>query len=161
MMQNCPCCSGLSFQHCCEPYIKNIQTAPNPEALMRSRYTAYTLGNIDYIEHTMKGKALSNFDRAGTLHFARTSQWQGLDIVRGYQSSDSIGYVEFVAHYNDSKGHHQHMSELSEFHLEDGLWYYVDGKQKVHHHNHHSGKIGRNDPCPCNSGKKYKKCCGP
>ena len=24
----------------------------------------------------------------------------------------------------------------------------------------HSDKIGRNDPCPCGSGKKYKNCCG-
>jgi SEC-C motif-containing protein len=170
-MQFCPCQSGKSFQECCEPYVTFVKPAPTPEALMRSRYTAFTLANVDYIEKTMRGHAAEGFNRASSLKFAKESEWVGLDIVRSYQPFDNIGYVEFVAHYNDSKGHHQHLAELSEFQLEDGQWYYVDGKQETHHHGHHhdetpqpirhsAPKVGRNDPCTCGSGKKYKKCCG-
>lgn len=169
-MKNCPCRSGKIFQECCEPYIKGTQIAPTPDAVMRSRYTAYTIGDMGYIEQTMKGPAAENFDRVSTLQFATESEWQGLDIIRSYQPFPTTAYVEFVAHYNDSKGRHQHMNELSEFQLQDGQWYYVDGKQEVHHHNHHNDtptpvrhsgeKLGRNDPCHCKSGKKYKKCCG-
>lgn len=169
-MQLCPCQSGKLFSECCQPYISFTVAAPSPEALMRSRYTAFALANVEYIEKTMRGVAAQGFNRAGTLKFASESEWLGLDIVHSYQHSDEVGYVEFVAHYNDGKGYHQHLAELSEFHKEEGHWYYVDGQPKKFEHHHgedvikpfkrSSPKIGRNDPCTCGSGKKFKKCCG-
>jgi len=168
-MTNCPCQSGKPFTQCCEPYVTFEKNAPTAEALMRSRYTAFTLANVDYIAKTQADKANEGFNAAQTLKFANESEFVGLDILRSYQPFDNLGYVEFVVHYNDAKGHHQHLAELSEFHLIDGQWYYVDGKQQDHHHHHHevaqpirrdNPKIGRNDPCSCGSGKKYKKCCG-
>ncbi|MFN7096190.1 MAG: YchJ family protein [Gammaproteobacteria bacterium] len=172
-MQQCPCQSGKSFAECCQPYVTFTKAAPTPEALMRSRYTAYTLANIDYIQQTMKDPIAASFNYDNSLKFAKESEWVGLDIIRSYQPFDTIGYVEFVAHFNDYTGEHQHLAELSEFHLEDGRWYYVDGTQEEHHHDHHHHddtssqpiryngiKLGRNDPCYCGSGKKYKKCCG-
>lgn len=168
-MKNCPCQSGKTFAQCCEPYVTLIKPAPTAEALMRSRYTAFTLAKVDYIEKTQAGEAAKDFNHAKTLKFCKESEFQGLDILRSYQPFDNLGYVEFVVHYNDAKGQHQHLAELSEFNLVDGQWYYVDGKQQEHHHHHHdtatptrrtSAKIGRNDPCTCGSGKKYKKCCG-
>ncbi|NNM59120.1 MAG: hypothetical protein HKM04_04830 [Legionellales bacterium] len=168
-MTTCPCCSGKTYQDCCEPYLTLNKPAPDPEALMRSRYTAHTLANVEYLKNTMKDKAAEHFDPVKTLRFAKDSEWQGLDVVRSYQPFPTTGYVEFVAHYNDAKGRHQHLHELSEFKLEDGQWYYVDGKKETaegHHHHgaqpvrHATPKLGRNDPCSCGSGKKYKKCCG-
>lgn len=167
-MTNCPCLSGKSFDLCCEPYLNGTQAAPSAVALMRSRYTAYVLANVDYLEKTSHGLAAEKFNRASALKFAKESQWQGLDIVRNYQPFDYTAYVEFVAHYNDKQGRHQHLNELSEFQLIDGHWYYVDGQQETHHHDHGAttrpmlkvdAKVGRNDPCPCGSGKKFKKCC--
>jgi SEC-C motif-containing protein len=173
MTTACPCHSGKTYQQCCEPYVTGQQPAPTPEALMRSRYTAYTQGNVDYLEHTTQGKAAQGFNREAVRIFATESDWGGLDIVRSYMVSDSKGMVEFVAHYNDKHGHHHHLHEMSDFQLIDGRWFYVDGQQQEDHGHHHHGhqhasqpvrhqttKVGRNDPCSCGSGKKYKKCCG-
>lgn len=168
-MTRCPCCSNKSYQDCCQPYIQGEQFAPTAEALMRSRYTAYTLAKVEYLRNTSRGKAAADFNPQHILQFAKQSQWQGLDVLRSYQPFPNRAYVEFVAHYNDARGKHQHLCELSEFHLEDDRWYYVDGKQEISHGHHHAEqqpirntqpKQGRNDPCLCGSGQKYKKCCG-
>jgi SEC-C motif-containing protein len=168
-MSGCPCHSGKSYQDCCEPYLTQAQTAPTPEALMRSRYTAHVLVNVDHLKRTCRGTAAAKFKRADSFRFAKESEWLGLDIVRAYMLSPTKGVVEFVAHYNDAKGRHDHVQEASEFLLEEGQWYYVGGKSFEHHAHHHpvaepirhsAPKIGRNDPCSCGSGKKFKKCCG-
>lgn len=170
-MSSCPCYSGKDFAACCEPYLTGAMFAPTPEALMRSRYTAYTLANINYIEKTQRDVAAKEFDRVESLQFAKESEWQGLEIVRSYQLAADVGYVEFIVHYNDGHHHHQHLHELSKFQHIEGQWYYVSGEQKSHDHAHYheekasplrhdTPKLGRNDPCRCGSGKKYKKCCG-
>ncbi len=46
----CPCSSGLDFASCCEPYLTGAKLPPAPEALMRSRYSAFATGNITYLE---------------------------------------------------------------------------------------------------------------
>ena len=61
------------------------------------------------------------------------------------------GTVEFKARY-EQDGHMHHISENSLFRRIRGRWFYVDTVK--------SQKLGRNDPCHCGSGKKYKKCCG-
>ena len=58
----CPCGSGKPLSACCGPYLEGKEDPPTPEALMRSRYTAYTQGNLDYIEKTMKGNTLITWD---------------------------------------------------------------------------------------------------
>ena len=69
--------------------------------------------------------------------------------------SDGEGFVEFKA-YSQHNGIEQVMHERSRFLKEEGLWYYVDG----HFPEEAAQKVGRNDPCFCGSGKKFKKCCG-
>ena len=59
----CPCGSNKPFAQCCEPYLQGKAIAPTPEALMRSRYSAYAMHQFDYIENTMKGAPLKNFNR--------------------------------------------------------------------------------------------------
>ena len=147
----CPCCSGKTYEECCEPFIEKEIPAPTPETLMRSRYTAYSQANIDYIQKTMKGPALKNFSKAEAKQWAEAVTFTSLRVLTAYMNpkNNHVGFVEFIATSSaNGKEHQQH--ELSEFHQEDGVWYYIDGIVP---------KQGRNDLCPCGSGKKYKKCC--
>jgi SEC-C motif-containing protein len=68
--------------------------------------------------------------------------------------------VEFIAKYaidgNDFKHH-----ERATFRRIDGDWFYMDGDMvKPKPVVRDKPKVGRNEPCPCGSGKKYKKCHG-
>lgn len=151
----CPCRSGALFTTCCAPYIEQRELAPNAQTLMRSRYTAYALASMQYIMHTQTGPAAAHFSRAEANQFATQAAWQGLQIIRhfAHPHNPAIAYVEFKAHYTLA-GKMQIMHEISEFHKIGKRWLYYRGEQQA------AGKVGRNDPCPCGSGKKYKKCCG-
>ncbi|MBD3244209.1 MAG: hypothetical protein GF331_26695, partial [Chitinivibrionales bacterium] len=71
----------------------------------------------------------------------------------------SEGTVEFIASYDDSEGFKRH-HEIGHFHKLHAAWYYEDGEMvKPKPVVRETPKVGRNDPCPCGSGKKYKKCC--
>lgn len=162
-MKNCFCGSNKEYSACCGLYIEGKKHAPTPEALMRSRYSAFTQGNMDYIVATMRGKAGKDFDAASAKTWANESEWLGLTIAQAppIPEGDTKGFVEFIARYR-LKGQEQQIHELSEFQLENGRWYYVDGKflDTDDSQQRKTIKTGRNDPCVCGSGKKYKKCCG-
>ncbi len=115
---------------------------------MRSRYTAYTQANIEYIIDTMRSPASDNFDPIGAGQWAQKANWLGLNVLKSSQDSKK-GRVEFIAH-NELENNKHRLHEISEFIFEEGKWFYVDGLP---------GKVRRNDLCPCGSLKKYKKCC--
>jgi SEC-C motif-containing protein len=141
----CPCKSKRLFQQCCYPFLEGTQHPETPEKLMRSRYTAYATGNIDYIESTMKEEALHGFSKEEALSWTKEIQFTDLEILSTGNSS-----VEFKAYYQHN-GEQQVIHEDSLFRRVDGRWFYVGQKTK---------KIKRNDACLCGSGKKYKRCCG-
>lgn len=159
-MAKCACGTGLEFSACCEPFLEGKAKPPTAEALMRSRYTAFTTADVDYIEKTTDQSQRKGFDRQGTLEWAKGSKWKGLEIVSTKDGSekDDTGEVEFIAKYsyNDVDQNHH---ERAEFKKRQGQWFFVDGKL-VQEPIRNENKIGRNDPCTCGSGKKYKKCCG-
>ena len=154
----CPC-GGPELAECCGPYLEGSSPAPTPEALMRSRYTAYTLADVDYIITTHHPSTSGTVDRENIETWARESDWRGLEIL-DVQVGDGEGFVEFAArfvHDGIDELHH----ERSRFMLDDGRWYYVDGRiLKGRPERRPTPKVGRNDPCPCGSGKKFKRCCG-
>lgn len=156
-MSSCPCGSGRGIETCCGPLIDGA-AAPTPEALMRSRYTAFTLGNVQYLEDTLAPEAREDYDRAETETWVKESKWQGLE-VRGSQEEGDEGEVEFVAKYSFRGKHFAH-HEAGRFRKNEGRWVYVDGVMNPRPQQRVVAKVGRNDPCPCGSGKKYKKCCG-
>ena len=88
--------------------------------------------------------------------------WKSLEILGTKEGleNDETGEVSFCAHYS-VRDFPQELREDAFFRKENDTWYYVDGtvygKEPVRRE---SPKIGRNDPCPCGSGRKYKKCCG-
>ena len=81
-MSNCPCGNSKSYENCCEPIIEGKAAPTSAEELMKSRYTAYTTGNMDYIEKTMSGEALKVFDKESAQIWSDTSDWQNLEIIK-------------------------------------------------------------------------------
>jgi SEC-C motif domain protein len=159
-MELCPCGTGLAYSECCEQIIKGQRPAGTAEALMRSRYSAYVKVETDYIFKSTHPKHREGYDHIGTKEWAEKAEWHGLEIVstNGGGSADTTGEVEFIARYVEKgklKVHH----ELGEFKKENDTWFFTDGKA-VAQRPVISNKIGRNDPCSCGSGQKYKKCCG-
>ncbi len=124
----CPCCSGKSYVDCCGLYLDKGQYAPNPEALMRSRYTAYAQANIAYIMATMTGKAAKDYDPISAKTWAENAVWLGLEIISApkVKSIDKVGFVEFRAKFSD-EAIHREIHEKSHFEKIDGKWFYVNG----------------------------------
>ena len=118
----CPCDSGETYGNCCGPWHAGLAEgvyAPTPEALMRSRYSAYVLGLIDYLLATWHPST-----SPGELELPPL-KWLGLE-VRHAQATGDAGVVEFVARYREN-GRGGRMHETSRFVREDGRWYYIDG----------------------------------
>lgn len=135
---------------------------PTAEALMRSRYAAYVEHAIDYLGDTLHPAHRADWDRDATRRWAESAQWRGLEIVttEAGGADDTDGIVEFIARFDEDGVAREHR-ERSRFKRETGRWYYVDGDTpKPATQRHAAPKVGRNDPCPCGSGRKFKKCCG-
>jgi SEC-C motif domain protein len=152
-MYPCLCGSGKLMPACCGPYLAGA-TAPTAEALMRSRYTAYATGRYDYIERTSAGPAATTFDRREAELSGLAIEWLGLEMGarEGGLVTDECGKVSFSFRIRQH-GREALAKEVSLFRKIDGQWFYWDRADGAK-------AIGRNDPCPCGSGKKYKKCCG-
>jgi SEC-C motif-containing protein len=159
-MSNCPCGSGLTFSECCEPVINGTQTAETAEQLMRARYSAYVGVQMDFVFESTHPDHRQGYDHAGTKEWAESSEWQGLEIVatRNGGTGDSTGEVEFVARFKENGTQREH-HENAQFRKDGERWYFTDGIM-VKPKPLTVSKVGRNDPCSCGSGLKYKKCCG-
>lgn len=156
-MSKCLCGSEKAYEECCGIYHEG-KFAPTPETLMRSRYTAYAMADMDYIVKTMKGKPLQNFEKESVRKWALSVVWRSLSVLKAFQENEKIGFVEFIAEYFEGDKI-KVIHEVSEFHREDEIWYYVDG---VHPKGSlsKSKNVSRNEPCPCGSERKFKNCHG-
>jgi len=161
MSNLCPCGSSLTFEACCEPFLLERGKPKTARDLMRSRYCAYAMGSVEYLYKTSGPKVRKEFDAESSRKWAESAKWTGIEILaeEGGLENDDTGVVEFLAHYsvNDTKFDHHERAEFAKI---DGEWRFIDGKifgpDPVRRD---QPKIGRNDPCPCGSGKKFKKCC--
>ena len=120
----CPCGSNKPYTDCCARYVEGNELAPTAEALMRSRYTAYTLLREDYLIATWHTSTRpSSLDLAADA----ATKWIGLEVKRHEQQDAEYAVVEFVARYKvNGRAHRLH--EVSRFVREDGRWFYVDGE---------------------------------
>lgn len=158
----CACGLGESTETCCLPIIKGERPAPTAEMLMRTRYSAYVLGEVDYILGTLHPEASNDVDREGTEKWSREAEWLGLEVVSTQKGAeeDEAGVVEFIARFRMDGVDREH-HEQAQFARHRGRWYYLDGRLVPHKPIvRDTPRVGRNDPCVCGSGKKYKKCCG-
>jgi SEC-C motif-containing protein len=160
-MEKCPCGKDLDFDACCKPLLDGTRENRTAEECMRSRYSAYVKGRIDYIVKTIHPKERSKFDKDKIREWSQGSEWKGLEILEteGGGETDEKGVVEFVAEYTTGGEDVRH-HERAYFEKVKGTWYFKDGETpKKVPYVRETPKPGRNDPCPCGSGKKYKKCC--
>ncbi|KAB7624141.1 YchJ family protein [Alkalilimnicola sp. S0819] len=147
LTQDCPCGSGGALAHCCGPILGGEAPAPTAEALMRSRYSAFVLDNTAYLRESWHPST-----RPAALAPGEGPNWRGLTIIAATGAAeDDTGEVEFVARFEEN-GRKGVLHETSRFVREGGRWYYLSGE--IH------PAPGRNAPCPCGSGGKFKRCCG-
>ncbi len=132
-MSDCPCgrrdAAGrvFSYAQCCGRYVEDLvgTPAPDAEALMRSRYSAFVLQRADYLLATWHASK-----RPSQVSFDAGAKWLGLE-VRDFKVMDADhAEVEFVARQRDKGGRAVRLHERSRFVREDGRWYYVDGDWK-------------------------------
>ena len=124
---------------------------------MRSRYTAYALRNAAYLQATWDATK-----RPEGIDFSRENiEWLRLEITETKKGGvkDSKGLVTFKAFYSQ-EGEEHSMNEISRFTKHDGQWFYLDGMIKSIGKVGGQVNLGKNAPCACGSGKKFKRCCG-
>lgn len=119
---------------------------------MRSRYSAYALGLVNYLVHSTLPAQQASLDQQAILAWSLSSTWLGLEVnqTQLIKGEPQHAYVTFTARWRDENGEHSHR-ERSAFVRNNGNWYFIDPTVEI--------KLERNDPCPCNSGLKFKKCC--
>ncbi|WP_396140945.1 YchJ family protein [Flavobacterium sp.] len=122
-MTNCFCGASVSFENCCEPYIKGSKYAPTAETLMRSRYSAFATGAADYLVNTKHSSKRKLHNKSEILAWSQSNQWLRLEILAVTETT-----VTFNAYYLDENLKAQIHYEHSTFKLENGKWFYVDGE---------------------------------
>ena len=152
---NCPCrlgqlSSGQTFDRCCGQFISHRALPENATQLMRSRYSAYTLADQDYLLETWH----PDF-RPPRLQLDTGIRWLGLDIIVSEEHGVKA-LVEFEASLLVA-GEVSALRERSDFVLQQGRWQYTSGQQLTPRLA--PWKPARNQNCPCGSGLKFKRCC--
>lgn len=143
----CYCGSEIPFQNCCKKFIDGHQLPDSAEQLMRSRYSAYILKDESYLL-----KSWHESTRPESLGLEDDStQWKKLTII-----STSDNRVHFVAYFmQDSLNKEKVYALTEESHfVKENNWFYLDGADVK------TVQLTKNMACPCQSGKKYKRCCG-
>ena len=158
MNMECPCHSGREFNECCGPIIAGDIIAPSPEALMRSRFTAFCRDEMDHLRDSMVEEHRAEFHAEDVRRWNKETTWLDLEILETSTDGDT-GMVRFRIGFRH-KGGTQNVTERSRFVRRENRWFYLDGEHETETVRNESPKVGRNDPCPCGSGKKFKKCCG-
>jgi len=164
----CPCGQAASFTDCCQPIIQGLRHASSTQELMRSRYSAHACEAVDYLMDSWWPEQRSQINPADVARWVKESDWLRLEVLttEAGQKHDSEGWVEFIAYYrkrsqalnSPNHGGLESHAERSYFRKLDSRWYFVDGVDLPSASQ--PKKLGRNEPCPCGSGKKSKRCCG-
>jgi SEC-C motif-containing protein len=155
MPDACPCGSGRPLAECCGPLLSGAP-APTAEALMRSRYTAFATGAVEHLVRT-HAKPTSANEREEIAQWCAATKWLALTIRKTERGGekDLEGYVEFSARFLEDRELWV-LEERSRFERREAAWVYIDGMAR----RFREPKPGRNDACPCGSGKKFKQCHG-
>ena len=140
---SCPCGSHKLFSDCCEPVITH-QSATTALQLMRSRYSAHVKNNEKYLIDSWHPSTCPEKIDTET----QATRWLQLKII-----SAETDMVHFVAYFSEGNKTFA-LKEKSRFTLEHDHWYYLDAIENS------VIDVSKNMPCPCESGKKYKRCCG-
>ena len=151
----CECGKEAPFEQCCGRFLESSEQPATAEELMRSRFVAFGLGNFDYIEATQVEPLPEE------VRNREEPEWESLEVLEcvGGGPDESTGTVKFAAVYK--LGQRRRHCELSRFVRVDGQWRYQDGDIEDEALDETpQPKVGRNERCPCGSGRKFKRCCG-
>jgi SEC-C motif-containing protein len=129
MSRPCPCTSKQPFDKCCQAFVEGKKLPPTAVQLMRSRFTAYALGKVDYLIETTAAAKRAEIDREDLAGYCASVSCIGLKIVATEKggAGDEEGVVKFHASLSHGGKRHLH-SERSTFVREEGAWRYVDGE---------------------------------
>lgn len=148
--QPCPCGHGDSYTNCCHIYHAGTP-APNAHELMRSRYVAFFLKNIDYIIATTAPAQQDLLDKSTLQAWADEMTWTGLEVVSHNKVGKRHAQVHFRAYFDDDGQQGVH-DERSAFVKINDHWYFIDPTLPIN--------LTGKQPCLCGSGDKFKACCG-
>ena len=155
----CPCGSGETFGQCCQPLLAQTRVAKTADELMRSRFTAHKLGDYRHLHLTDLETAQRPYLEE-KMADGQELAWTRLVIhAHDLGPKPDTAFVDFSAYFQAGESE-QALHEKSEFVRRDGVWYYTRAVRTGPVPVKAPPKVGRNDPCPCGSGKKYKQCCG-
>jgi len=154
---SCPCGSGEIFGGCCAPILNGELSAPNAERLMRSRFTAHAVHDFPYLHRTFAETRDTPYVED---EYGNDIEWTKL-VVHAHETDirPGVSRVDFSAYFSE-EGRDGVLHEKSEFERSDGEWIFTKTLREGPAPVKAAPKIGRNDACPCGSGKKFKKCCG-
>lgn len=157
----CFCGSTRPLAACCGPVIAGETAARTPEELMRARYTAHCQRNYAYLVTSTHPDHREDVNEEEIARWAEHVQWTGLEVHSATPGlTEDQGEVSFTAHFT-IKDTPQELREDASFARVDGQWFYVDGiVHGIEPYRRETPRVGRNEPCPCGSGRKFKKCCG-
>ncbi len=158
----CYCGNAQPYSECCQPFHEQQQYPQTAEQLMRSRYSACSLKKVDYLTLTTWPQQQNQLDQEEVAKWLDRTQWHQLNITHTEtgQPGDTRGRVCFEAHYSEPPSDEIKIhDEDSKFIQEKNRWYFIHPGLEPQPPQHTEKAAGRNDPCPCGSGKKFKKCC--
>lgn len=144
MSQLCPCGSAVEYSLCCYRYVSGAQVAPTPSHLMRSRYCAFVMKDADYLIKTRHPDCHAAAFRDDIIAGFTHTEWLGLTVLSNTRQIQKILATSVLSRGFLNRENWRNYRTLS-FFKENGQWYYIDGTRP---------QIGRNDACPCGSGKK-------
>jgi len=116
---NCPCNPTKRYKDCCKKAHQNILSVNTAEILMRSRYTAFVLANIEYLQKSHHSSTRpSKKEKKEILQWAKSVEWIQLEILKTAENT-----VEFKAYFKENGELHV-IHENSFFCKENGYWVY-------------------------------------
>lgn len=132
----------------------------HPKELLEKRYKAFESGNVDFIIESHHPETRDQVEPSAVENWSTQSRWKGLEIGEVKEDKDKC-FIHFTAKYERDFETIAH-TEWAEFRkADDGRWYYFDSEfPRPETVRREGSKLGRNDPCHCGSGKKFKKCHG-
>jgi SEC-C motif-containing protein len=153
----CPCGSGKAFGDCCGPILSGKRTASDAEQLMRARFTAHATGDFAFVHRTYRPTSRQPYV---PMPDGEATEWTRLEVhSHALGKTPDVATVDFSAYWKEAGAEHA-LHEKAEFIREAGEWIYTrplrEGPPPVRNE---ARRPGRNEPCPCGSGKKYKHCC--
>ncbi len=159
----CPCGSQLEYENCCKPYHQGLHV-PTAEALLRARFSAFNLQKFHFIVQTTHPDYKKTMNLDNITFNMQNVIWHQLHIMELNQeklknTQDVFDTIIFSAVYELNDNLHT-LIEKSYFQKKNNTVYYCeDISHHLESYSRTQSKLGRNEPCSCGSGKKYKKCC--